>query len=50
MLPRIVSLNDVGISPSNSGLTMDATAKTYRYLDENELASQKKGTKAAGSK
>lgn len=50
MLPRIVTLNDVGITPSNSGLTMDATAKTYRYLDENELAAQKKGNKTAGSK
>jgi len=40
-LPRIVTLNDISISPSSAGvLTMDATAKTYRYLDEDELAAQ----------
>ena len=44
-LPRIVTLNDISIAPApaaGGGLSMDATAKTYRYLDENELASQKK--------
>jgi hypothetical protein len=30
---------------------MDATAKTFRYLDESELAAQKKAAKpAAGAK
>lgn len=42
MLPRIVTLNDISISPSGNGLTMDAIAKTFRYLDEEEVASQKK--------
>lgn len=51
MLPRIVTLNEIGISPSAGGtLTMDAVAKTYRYLDENEAAVQKKSTKSGGAK
>lgn len=46
-LPRIVTLNDISISPSvgmtgGGSLTMEATAKTYRYLEEAELAAQKK--------
>lgn len=47
-LPRIVTLHNITISSAKgkSGhLTMGVTAKTYRYLDENELASQKKGKK-----
>lgn len=50
MLPRIVTLNEITISPSQSGLSMDAMAKTYRYLDENEVAAQKKPTKTGGAK
>lgn len=44
MLPRIVTLNDIAITPAGSGgvLTLDATAKTFRYLDEAELAAHKK--------
>jgi type IV pilus assembly protein PilO len=44
MLPRIVTLNDISINPSGSAglLSMDATAKTFRYLDEREAAAQKK--------
>ncbi len=50
-LPRIVTLNDISINPSAGGiLSMDATAKTYRYLDENELAAQKRASKPAGAK
>jgi len=46
-LSRIVTLNNIGITPQqregNSGtLTMDATAKTFRYLDKDEIASQRK--------
>ncbi len=42
-LPRIVSLSEISINPVTGGLlTMDALAKTYRYLDEAELAAQKK--------
>lgn len=43
-LPRIVTLNNVSITPLKSGaqLTLDATVKTFRYLDEEELAEQRK--------
>lgn len=40
-LPRIVTLNEINITPSGQTLTMSAVAKTYRYLDENELVAQK---------
>ncbi len=62
-LPRIVTLNDISITPSSAGgpssagapssaggLLMEATAKTYRYLDEEELAAQKRAAKSAGAK
>lgn len=50
-LPRIVTLNNISISPGAGGiLTMDAIAKTYRYLDEDELAAQKRAAKASGAK
>lgn len=50
-LPRIVTLNDIGVTPAGGQLSMDTTAKTYRYLDENELAAQKKtAAPAAGAK
>ena len=42
MMPRIVTLSEISITPSTQGLTLDAIAKTYRYLDEDELSSQKK--------
>ena len=41
-LPRIVTLHNISISPDKdkSGkLTMSVMAKTYRYLDENEISS-----------
>ncbi|OMG56365.1 pilus assembly protein PilO [Azonexus hydrophilus] len=43
-LPRIVTLNGVSVAPLKSSelLTLDATVKTFRYLDENEIAQQKK--------
>jgi type IV pilus assembly protein PilO len=41
MLPRIVTLNNISITPTGSGLSMSATAKTFRYLDEAEIAAQK---------
>lgn len=44
-LPRIVTLHDISIIDDKKGggrLTMEVTAKTYRYLDEAELAQQKK--------
>jgi type IV pilus assembly protein PilO len=50
-LPRIVTLNDISVSPSSSGqLIMDTVAKTYRYLDEDELAAQRKAANPAGAK
>jgi type IV pilus assembly protein PilO len=49
MLSRIVTLNDIAISPANQNLSMDAVAKTFRYLDENELAAQQAAAKAAGA-
>ena len=50
-LPRIVTLNDISVVPGAGGvLNMDATAKTFRYLDEDELAAQKRAAKAAGAK
>ncbi len=49
-LPRIVTLNDISVAPATGGvLMMDATAKTFRYLDEAEMAAQKRGAKAAGA-
>jgi type IV pilus assembly protein PilO len=48
-LPRIVLLNDLSIQTTRDGaLSMDATAKTYRYLDAEELAKQRKAGKAPG--
>ena len=47
MLPRIVTLNDISITPSGNGLSMSATAKTFRYLDEAEVAAQKANPKGA---
>jgi type IV pilus assembly protein PilO len=49
-LSRIVTLNDVALATStgkDGGLVMDATAKTFRYLDEEEIASQRKAAAAA---
>jgi type IV pilus assembly protein PilO len=47
-LPRIVLLNDLNIQTGkDSTLTMDAVAKTYRYLDEEELSKQRKAAKDA---
>ncbi len=44
-MSRIVTLNDVSILPGNDGkLVLDAVAKTFRYLDEEEVLKQ------AGSK
>jgi len=58
-LSRIVTLQNLSIAPmpardgGTGTLAMDATARTYRYLDENELAEQRKAAaaaKAAGAK
>jgi type IV pilus assembly protein PilO len=43
-LPRIVTLHDIDINPiardGYDSLTLDVTAKTYRYLDEDEMAAE----------
>jgi type IV pilus assembly protein PilO len=44
-LSRIVTLNNLAItSAKEGGLTMDATAKTFRYLDSFEINAQRKAT------
>ena len=54
-LSRIVTLNDISISPSGKDgnvLAMDTSAKTFRYLDDEEVSKQKKAAQkpAAGKK
>ena len=62
-LPRIVTLHDIqitqntkrgggrrGVAAPSDELTLDVTAKTYRYLEESELAEQEAQAKAAQSK
>jgi len=44
-LPRIVTLNDVAVNNEKGVLTMDAVAKTFRYLDDDEVAKQRKAAK-----
>ncbi|KPF50275.1 pilus assembly protein PilO [beta proteobacterium AAP121] len=49
-LSRIVTLQNLVITPVNNrdasgNLAMEATARTYRYLDTNEIAEQRKGGK-----
>lgn len=50
-LPRIVTLNDVTIVADDKKgaalLTMDATARTFRYLDDDELSAQRRSAKGA---
>lgn len=49
-LSRIVTLNDIALSIDKDGvLALDATAKTYRYLDDAEIAAQKKKDRDAKS-
>ncbi len=48
-LPRIVTIHNITVKDSNNGrgrassLTMNAVAKTYRYLDDEEIAAGKRG-------
>jgi type IV pilus assembly protein PilO len=51
-LSRIVTLNNLTILPARDGsLSMDATARTYRYLDPDEVKAQRASTApAAGAK
>jgi len=42
-LSRIVTLNNLTLTPAKEGvLTLDTTAKTFRYLDNEEVALQRK--------
>ena len=42
-LSRIVTLNNLSVAPAKDGtLAMEATARTYRYLDQEEVAAQRK--------
>jgi len=45
-LPRIVTLNNMAIANDKGVLSLDAEAKTFRYLDEEEIAKQRAAAKA----
>lgn len=59
-LPRIVTLNDIALEAGKGGASKDgkggdilvfnATAKTFRYLDEAELAQQRRAAAKKGGK
>jgi type IV pilus assembly protein PilO len=45
-LSRIVTLNDISLTAARDGtLTMDTIAKTFRYLDDEEVAAQSRAAK-----
>ena len=47
-LSRIVTLENIALGPAGKGgLALDATAKTFRYLDDEELAQQRRTATAA---
>ena len=52
-LPRIVTLDDISIKPDSKdaydALSMELTAKTYRYLDEEEIAAGEADKKKGGA-
>lgn len=52
-LSRIVTLNNISIAApakDSSSLMMDATARTFRYLDPEEVLAQRKANKSTGGK
>ncbi|MEY4426681.1 MAG: hypothetical protein RL535_979 [Pseudomonadota bacterium] len=50
-LSRIVTLNNISLLPAKDGvLSMEAVAKTFRYLDPEEVVMQKKNVKPSGVK
>jgi type IV pilus assembly protein PilO len=50
-MPRIVLLTELKLDPPKDGvLSMEAVAKTYRYLDEEEVAKQRKTAKDKAAK
>ncbi len=48
-LPRIVTLSNIALKQDkkSGGLEMTATARTYRYLDDDEIAARRKTERAA---
>ena len=49
-LSRIVTLDNMSINPGKDGnLSMDVTARTFRYLDADEIAAQKATTAKPGA-
>jgi type IV pilus assembly protein PilO len=50
-LSRIVTLNNLGLAPDKDGmLVMDATARTFRYLDEDEINAQRRAAREKAEK
>jgi type IV pilus assembly protein PilO len=49
-LPRIVTLNDVIISADKGMLSMETVAKTFRYLDDEEISKQRAAAKGKTKK
>ncbi|MDD5031125.1 MAG: type 4a pilus biogenesis protein PilO, partial [Rhodoferax sp.] len=50
-LSRIVTINNMTIVPTKEGmLAMDAVAKTFRYLDSEEINTQRKATSKGAKK
>jgi type IV pilus assembly protein PilO len=46
-LSRIVTLNNISITPAKDGkLVLESVTKTFRYLDQEELAARKKAGQA----
>jgi type IV pilus assembly protein PilO len=49
-LPRIVNLNELAVVNDKGVLAMEGVARTFRYLDEEEIAKQRKAAKDAKDK
>jgi type IV pilus assembly protein PilO len=49
-LPRIVTLNNLNLTAKDGTLTLDTIAKTFRYLDKDEVDTQRTAAAAKGKK
>lgn len=49
-LPRIVTLNNMVLTTKEGALQLEAVAKTFRYLDADEIGAQKKARKGKKTK
>ena len=51
-LPRIVTLSDISLKQDkkSGALEMAATARTYRYLDESEIAARRQAARSKKKK